>query len=477
MMLLFRQTAMRAGAVGYLLSLGVVLFAPQFRLQFTEITTATVKGFLTSIIVAYVLLAGLAFYHLMRTAGAIDTIASALAGVTRDRVWQALILVMAFSPFFESATGFGIAIVVIAPILLALGFPPQQAAVLGLLGQNAVPWGTLAIGTMLGAELSGVPLHELGVRSALATLVLAPYYAVVAVVLVAGWRGLWARLGAITVVAGTLAITIYVVNAFISVELAGLLGGATATLVAVAVARLREHRERGEAKPTVGLPRLTRAALPYGLLVCILLLSRLVHPIETLLRTVAVLRVPSYSFELPLLYSPAFWLLVCSGAVLTLFPESRSRLPEATASAFRQWYPASVATLCFVCLAHLLYAGGATRYLADLLTRSLGSAFELVSPVVGALAGFMTGSNTSSNAMFIQFQTEVARQLRLDPATLAAAQNIAASNATLTSPSRVILATAVTDLKSHEGTILRWSLPVTIGMVAILVVYISLGLL
>src|SRR5919107_724236 len=82
----------------------------------------------------------------------------------------ALVVVVGAAPFFESVTGFGVAVVISAPILLATGFSPLRAAVLSSWGQCAVPWGALGIGTVIGADLSGTSFGELSNLSALLSL-------------------------------------------------------------------------------------------------------------------------------------------------------------------------------------------------------------------------------------------------------------------------------------------------------------------
>lgn len=140
LMIGFRWSAVRGGAVGHGLAALLGLATPAFEPTVQALGVATQRGALNTVIAMHVLLAGLLFYHVLRVSGVIDRIAVALAEITSDPIRQVLFSVCAFSPFFESASGFGVAIVVIAPILVSLGFEPRQAAILGLLGQNAVPW-------------------------------------------------------------------------------------------------------------------------------------------------------------------------------------------------------------------------------------------------------------------------------------------------------------------------------------------------
>ncbi len=103
----------------------------------------------------YVLLGGLFLYNVLDRGGAVSAVSGFLGRLEPEREALALVVVVGAAPFFESVTGFGVAVVISAPILLAAGFSPLKAAVLSSWGQCAVPWGALGIGTVIGADLSG----------------------------------------------------------------------------------------------------------------------------------------------------------------------------------------------------------------------------------------------------------------------------------------------------------------------------------
>ena len=185
--LALRQSALRAGAAGLAVALLVVLLAPAYRLAPGELGRALLSGGLTTLMVSYVLFGGLLVYTVLREAGALNALAEAVAEAVPDPARRVLILVLGLSVFFESATGFGIGIVVAAPLFVALGYRPRDAALLALAGQCAVTWGALAIGTTLGAELTGVPAQRLGVLAAPLSLPL---------ILLCGGAALWLTGGA-----------------------------------------------------------------------------------------------------------------------------------------------------------------------------------------------------------------------------------------------------------------------------------------
>jgi lactate permease len=87
---------------------------------------------------------------------------------------------------------------------------------------------------------------------------------------------------------------------------------------------------------------------------------------------------------------------------------------------------------------------------------------------VGALGGWLTGSNAASNALFMPLQVEAARELGISEKLTVATQNVSGSHASLLAPQRVVLAATATGLLGREGDITRAALPPVLISVAIL---------
>ena len=105
-----------------------------------------------------------------------------------------------------------------------------------------------------------------------------------------------------------------------------------------------------------------------------------------------------------------------------------------------------------------------------------GDFFPAVAPVLGALGGWLTGSNAASNALFMPLQIEAARDLGVSEPLTAAAQNVSGSHASLLAPQRLVLAATATGLLGREGDILRTSMApvaVSIGLLAALGMLLS----
>jgi lactate permease len=457
MILALRLSALRAGAAGLAAAVLVVLLAPGYRLALDELGRALLSGALTTLMVSYVLFGGLLVYSVLRQAGALTALAEAVAEAVPDPARRALILVLGLSVFFESATGFGIGIVVAAPLFVALGYRPRDAALLALAGQCAVTWGALAIGTTLGAELTGVPAARLGVLSALLSLPL---------ILLCGGAALWLTGGAAALRRSWAEMLFYGVllslalaagSHWVGIEVAGMIGGLTVAGTGFAIGRLR-----GGAAPRLDRTRL-RAAAPFGILLLFLLVTRLVPPLREGLGGIAVLHVPEIGFSLPLLYHPGFWLVLTALVSLPLLRIGRADLAAVAGGTLRPWLVATFAVAGFLCFSQIMVASGMTLALAEAVAAATGRGYVLLLPLVGGLGGFLTASNAGSNAMFAGFQEAMSGRLDLPEDVVIAAQNAAGANTTLASPGRVVLAAAVTGLAGQEGTLMRPALGLAAG--------------
>ena len=400
-------------------------------LKAAAIPGSLVGGLGTSAEVLYVLFGGLLLYNLLSAGGAVEAVSGFLGRVEPDRVALAAAVVVGVAPFFESVTGFGVAVVISAPILLAAGFTPLRAAVLASWGQCAVPWGALGVGTVIGAHLAGLGFGALSDSSALLSLPLFPVYGLSAVALADGWNGLRRRgaeavaLGLVAGV-GTLLTSLYLVP-----ELSGAVGGLAASAVFLAWRRRRLS----------GVP--VRAVLPYAFLLALLAAANGIGALRTVLAKLG-----------PVFDGPGLPLLVCGVFAAVLLSISGGEIVSATRRTATQWLPTAGAVLTFVLAGEVVAGSGAAGLLAG-EAETLGGLFPAVSPVLAALGGAFTGSNAASNALFMPLQVDAARGLDLSTGLTAAVQNVAGSNASMLAPQRLILAATAVGLLGREGEILR----------------------
>lgn len=416
-------------------------------LEATAVPGALFAGLGTSAQVLYVLFGGLLLYNLLSAGGTVDAVSRFLGGLEPDRVALAAGVVVGVAPFFESVTGFGVAVVISAPILLAAGFTPLRAAVLASWGQCAVPWGALGVGTVIGAQLAGMGFGTLSDMSAYLSIPLFPIYGVAAVALAGGWTGVRRR-GAEAIVLGLVAgVGTLLTSLYLVPELSGAVGGLAAT--AFFVARRRDR--------LAGVP--VRALLPYAFLLALLAAANGIRALRSVLEELG-----------PVFDGPGFPLLASGALAALLLGLGGDEIGAATRRTATQWLPVAGAVLTFVLAGEVVAESGAAGLLAG-GAAALGFLFPAVSPVLAALGGALTGSNAASNALFMPLQVEAARGLDLSGELTAAVQNVAGSHASMLAPQRMVLAATAAGLLGREGDILRVSVTpvaVSIGLLAIL---------
>ena len=417
-------------------------------LEATAVPGALLGGLGTSAQVLYVLFGGLLLYNLLSAGGAVEAVSRFLGRLEPDRVALAAGVVVGVAPFFESVTGFGVAVVISAPILLAAGFTPLRAAVLATWGQCAVPWGALGVGTVIGANLAGMDFGRLSDASAFLSLPLFPVYGVAAVALAGGWTGVRRRgveaivLGLIAG-AGTIVTSLYLVP-----ELSGAVGGlaATACLPGAKASPALWEFPYARWSPTRSFSRCSRRRTASGR--CALSSKKLG----------------------PVFDGPGLPLLISGVFAALLLGLGGDEVGATTRRTTTQWLPVAGAVLTFVVAGEVVAESGAAGLLAG-GAEALGVYFPAVSPVLAALGGALTGSNAASNALFMPLQVEAARGLDISEVLTAAVQNVAGSHASMLAPQRMVLAATATGLLGREGDILRASVApvaVSIGMLALL---------
>lgn len=420
-LLAFRLASLWAGVVGLVVALvGAVV---SFPLEGPQVGAAASEMAPTVVEIAVLLLGGVGLAEAMTRGGAQDRIAAWLesAETGADRTVTLLLLVYGMTPFMESVTGFGLGVVITAPLLIRLGLPPVKAVVSGLLGLVLVPWGSLGPGTLVAAQLGGQDFARLGVWSALLNLPVlvvsmvavlglnfgrpAPrQLALAAAVVLAEWGALLAaNLTVGTPPAGVLAATVVI---------AGLL----------VLTRVGNGP----------LPRMSRpfvmAVVPYLVIVGGILATR------------GLSAATGTHNAIGWTASPALWLVIAAAVATAGLPAAdRWRLVR---HGLRRWVPIAGNALVFIVLGIVMAATGMAEHLAA-TAQQFGYGFVAAIPAMGALGGYLTGSNTGAAAMFSPATTTAATGLGANPLIALAGQNVAGSFAIIASPPRIALAAGV----------------------------------
>ncbi|PJI42117.1 L-lactate permease [Ferrovibrio sp.] len=392
-----------------------------------------------------VTLAGLTVHHVIQAAApARQTEASEAAPVSPHR--RAYFLSFVAAGLIECAIGFGVGFALAIHGLRRLGVAPLPAIAVGLLSQMLVPWGGLGIGTTIGAALGHLPLHDFGLYSAS----LMPAF--VAVLL--GWFWWWSHKLKLGLSLANMPLDalwtaamfglLWLGNLYASVDSAGLI--ATAPLVALGWLL---DRNRPAVKTTL------RVALPYLLLIGVLLSTRLIAPLSQALQSIAVMQPFDDMPVFPWAYQAGVMLLLTAIAygALTLKPRQIGGILKQTWAAGRI---AILTTLIFLIMARLMAASGIPAELALAWQSVAGEQALLATPLFAAVAGGLTGSNTASNSLMLPLQAALAGSAGANVLWVSALQNVTGSLFTPFFPGKIAMACAFAGIAGAERQVYRF---------------------
>ncbi|QTQ07822.1 L-lactate permease [Macrococcoides canis] len=464
LLFIVKYSAFKSGVITLTSTLLLVLSgSSKFHLSIQELLDALIKSTLISSIAAYVMFFGILLFHLMNESDKISEISEEFKRLTDHQVLQVIILVLGISPLIESTSGFGTAFLVVAPILISLGIERNKSALIGILSLLAVPWGALSTGTVIGSRLVNVDLNAIGFISAIISSATICYFLLVALYILDGFNTIINNKVLIFKFLITFITSNIVFNYWINVELAGVFS----SLVVIALGLFLIKKE---IRHYYEINKLIKLMMPYILLTLLVLITRVVPGISDFLLHNIVIELQSFNFTLPLLYSPGFWILIICLYSIIIFKINVSAIRNSVHKTIRQWTLFIVTTSLFIMLAQIMDYSEMNDEISSVLGNIFGKYYLLFSILIGSLGGFLTGSNTGANAMFMKLQVQTANTIDIDTKLIAGVQNVSASNATMTTPSRIRLASEICDVKNEENMLMNTLIKILIG--AILLTFI-----
>lgn len=447
---LLRLSAAVAEAAGLALALGLsfAVFAPGGDAVFPFLRGVTAEAGHSTLTILWIILPALALYEHQKASGAIRRIRDSLTALTADRRLQAILIAWFFGLFMEGAAGFGTPVALAAPLLVGLGYAPVRAVVLALMGHAAgVSFGAVGTPVLAQVAITGLDGQQIAVATAALHALCGPIL-LLAMVWLADNRPLSRR-----DIGWTLAAALCFLLP--SLGLAALAGPELPTLggaligAALFVALLPRAGGAG-----IDMRALARDLAPYGIILALVLLTRLVGAVQDVLRGLAL------SWRLDGGYSGAFEPLYHPGTLLflglALGAVSTGRaacLPGAVGAALRRLAPVALALLVMLALSRAMVHSGMIDALATAAAQ-VGPGWPVLAPLVGVLGTFITGSATASNILFTGLQASTAAQLSLPPVGLVAAQGFGAAIGNVVAPHNIIAGAATVGLTGREGAVL-----------------------
>jgi len=457
--------------------------------------------------IGWIVITAVFLYNLTVEAGQFEIIKSSIASITSDRRLQALIVAFCFGAFLEGAAGFGAPVAITGAILIGLGFEPIKAAGLCLIANTApVAFGAIGAPIITAGAVTGmgdfVISQAVGRQLPFLSLIIPLYL----VILMAGWKSAKEVMPAIFVTGVSFAVAQYWSSNFLGAYLPDILSSLI-SLIAITfflkfwkpktIWRFPHERDTKEAKVikyTTG--QIMKAWSPFAILTVMVTiwgtpgfkdwalnkmhlavyinhwpgLDGLVYKAAPIVAKPAVYAA-AYKWDF---FSAAGTAILISAVISTLILGVK---PTTAVKVFGQTvkqliYPLinMSAVLGFAYLAN--YSG--LSFTLGLLFASAGTLFPILSPVLGWLGVFLTGSDTSANALFAKLQQVTAEQIGINPVLTVAANSAGGVVGKMISPQSIAVAAAATSLVGRESSLFKYTLKHSLIFLAFVSVLIYL---
>ena len=474
--------------------------------------------------IGWIVVAAMFLYRLCIEAGALEVMKRSVTGLSADHRLQALLIAFSFGAFLEGAAGFGAPVAISAALLAAAGFPAVESACIALLANTApVAFGALGTPIVTLAKVTGLDEHAISMMAGRQL----PFFSLVVpawmVVAMAGWRGLVGVWPAVLVCGGSFAAAQFVMANFVGAALVDVVGGITSLLALAAflhawkprtiwrhghaVAAAESETAASDPLRTVawawapwaalslavflwGLPpvkAMLEGRSPPGIAVASVLPQGIVapeYPVPRLDGRIA--KVPPASresFEIERAVYRLNWLSAAGTGILAAAIASIPWLGIPWRRAWAIWLE-TLRSLSgsLVTIAAMLALAFVTRYSGTDVTLGLamtrtGPAYPFFSAMLGWLGVALTGSDTSSNAMFGSLQRVTAEQLGLDPLLLCTANSTGGVMGKMIDAQSIVVSATATGTHRQEGLILRRVFPHSLALAALmgLLVWLQAG--
>jgi lactate permease len=463
--------------------------------------------------IAWVVFASIMLYRLAVTTGKFEIIKDSVGGLSNDRRMQAIFIAFSFGAFIEGAAGFGAPVAVSGAMLAGLGFSPFYAAGICLLANTApVAFGSIGVPVTTLANVTGLPVLALsamvGRMSAMMSLIIPAYLLVV----MTGWKRALEMTPALIACGVSFAGMQFYVSNYIGPELTDISSSLTCIVVMVLVMKLWKPKttltDAGGHHAAAITPQrhsggqLFAAWLPYLLLVVFVLTlgepaikaavdrwtngvmpgflpksASTLNGIEVPGLHNLITRVPPVTAK-PSPYAAVFTLnwLTASGTACFLAAIAAALCLGVRPSKFLDTYKATFNQLAFpmvtiasmLGLAYVMNYSGMTSTLGLALAAS-GGAFPFFSAVLGWLGVFLTGSDTSANALFGNLQVVTATALGLNPILTAAVNSAAGVMGKMISIQSIAVAVAATGMTTaDESKLFRFTIKHSVLLMAVM---------
>ncbi|CAM4329162.1 L-lactate permease [Bacillus manliponensis] len=494
----FKMKSYLSGLYSVILALILAIFV--YKMPATMAVSSAAFGVAAGFYpICTIVIAAIFLYKLTVKTEQFNVIRDSISSITSDPRLQVLLIAYSFGAFLEGAAGFGVPVAITAALLVGMGFDPLKAAGICLVANIAGgAMGAMGIPVTVPAQLTELDALTVGRQ----TVTLLPFISFVLpfilVSMVDGIKGIKETWQGILVSGGSFALTQFTITYFLGAELTDIFA-AVVSMVALALflkvwqPKSSASKETKQAKQTsYTFKQILYAWSPFVFLTAFVtifnlqavknlfapdgMLGKLVWNIEVPgLHNQVIKTTPIVSADTP--FAAIFKLDVFSSTTtaivlaiivsLLLFRANGKLIKELTIETLKE-LKTPIYTICSViALAYVTNYSGMSSTLGLALS-STGDVFPVLSPILGWIGVFLTGSVVSSGSLFAPLQAVTAAQLDIVPSTLVALNVVGGTMAKMVSPQSIAVACAAVGLVGKESSLFKITMKYSLIFLAII---------
>jgi lactate permease len=434
--------------------------------------------------IGWVIIGAVFLFNVSVKSGQFEIIKNFMASITPDRRLQALLIAFSFGAFLEGAAGFGAPVAISAAMLVGLGFNPLYAAGICLIANTApVAFGSVGTPIIIASHITDIPelaISQMVGRTLPFLSLVVPFYLVV---LMAGFKKSLEVMPAIIVSGASFAFFQWLTANYLGAMLPDIIAGLASIFSLMVFLRFwkpksiwrfkEEPPQTIEDRLLYSPSQVFRAWSPFIIMTIIIIFWGL-HPVKDALNSIGLVKIPISGlinqileangsvltikpFEFNYLSAPGSALLLATLISLPLIGLRLSKGIQIYWETLKQLAFPMVTIGSVVGFAYVANNSGMLLSMAIALA-STGVLFPFFSPILGWLGVFLTGSDTSSNALFGKLQAASAENIGLDPVLTVGANASGGVTGKMISPQSIAIGAAAVGLVGKESELFRFTL-------------------
>jgi lactate permease len=450
--------------------------------------------------VMWIVVNALLLYNIAVISGRFDAFRDwILKHLPNDRRIVLVVIGFCFGCLLEGISGFGTPVAITSALLILIGVPPLEALTVTLIFNTApVAFGALGTPITVLAQVTDLPAVKLGAmvgRQLPFFALLLPFYVMG---IYGGLRSVRALWPVLAVAGGSFALAQFFSSNYLDYSLTDVLAALTSLLVTLAFLRLWSPKADAQyaiARPATSAPGPGTPASARNVPAWQGWIPWVIVSVVVILWThLKIAAIAQQSIHWPGLHNAVYitlyhkpyaanWvfqplgtgtaILIATIITAALVRVGPGRFIEAIVATWRQSRLAILTVALIVGLAYLMNYSG-MNYTLGLGVASAGIFFPMLSAFLGWVAVFLSGSDTSGNALFGNLQVVAANQLGLNPVLIAATNSSGGVMGKMISPQNIATGVSVTDLKGQEGHVLARTFKHSIALTLLLGVLVVL---